>query len=341
MSTHVFIGRSAVDQPCRRPRRVEPRRFHLAVLIAIASATPLILPSTQAGAADMPVKAPAARTYNWGGCYIGVNGGGAASGSDFTTTVGTGTHLTTAHAALVVEGGTSSANSPNFLGGGQAGCNWVSGTFVYGLEGDVEYFRNNPQFINGTSTLSDGATTFTVTQSLTTNFFATVRPRLGVAADRNLFYITGGAAFTKASYAQSYVDAGVPVGTGLGAAQELIGAALVIAAMLVVVPYRIGHSSSRIGQTLLTRSRLAVPSSGSRVARALLPPHRDRFARAHPPEPGNGCALCWLRSLKCPGGRGFWQYVRVQTVWTERHDTAPSMHRWLLRGGSLYRRPDW
>ena len=106
----------------------------------------------------MPVKAPAARTYNWGGCYIGVNGGGAASGSDFTTTVGTGTHLTTADAALVVEGGTSSANSPNFLGGGQAGCNWVSGTFVYGLEGDVDYFRSNPQIINGTATLSDGVT---------------------------------------------------------------------------------------------------------------------------------------------------------------------------------------
>jgi hypothetical protein len=49
----------------------------------------------------------------------------------------------------------------------------------------------------GTATLSDGASSFTVTRSLTTNFLATVRPRLGVAADRNLFYITGGAAFTK------------------------------------------------------------------------------------------------------------------------------------------------
>jgi hypothetical protein len=44
-------------------------------------------------AADMPVKAPAAKTYNWGGCYVGLNGGGAESGSDFTTTVGPGTHL--------------------------------------------------------------------------------------------------------------------------------------------------------------------------------------------------------------------------------------------------------
>jgi outer membrane immunogenic protein len=193
-------------------------------LLATAAATPLALPFTAAKAADMPAKAPAARTYNWGGCYIGANGGGAESGSDFTSTVGTGTHLTPADAALVSVGGTGSANGPNFLGGGQAGCNWQSGTWVYGLEGDVDYFRSNPQFINGTATLSDGVTAFTVTQSLTTNFLATVRPRLGVSADRNLFYLTAGAAFTKASYAQTYVDAAVPVGTGVATgSKSLVG----------------------------------------------------------------------------------------------------------------------
>jgi outer membrane immunogenic protein len=200
MSTDIIAGQLPVYRPW-------PRRIHLATMLAIAAATPLALPSTPASAADMPVKSPAAHTYNWGGCYIGANGGGAESGSDFTSTVGTGSHLTPADAALVSVGGMGSANGPNFLGGGQAGCNWQSGTWVYGLEGDVDYFHSNPQFINGTSTLSDGVTTFTVTQSLTTNFFATVRPRVGVAADRNLFYLTAGAAFTKASYAQTYVDA--------------------------------------------------------------------------------------------------------------------------------------
>jgi outer membrane immunogenic protein len=217
MSTDAIAGRSPVHQPW-------PRGIPLAALLTIAAATPLALPSTPANAADMPVKAPAAHTYNWGGCYVGVNGGGAESGSDFTTTVGTGTHLTQADAALVVEGGTSSGNGPNFLGGGQAGCNWVSGTFVYGLEGDVDYFRSNPQVINGTATLSDGVTSFTVGQSLTTNYLATVRPRLGVAADHNLFYITGGVAFTKASYSQTYVDAAVPSGTGLATgSKSLVG----------------------------------------------------------------------------------------------------------------------
>jgi outer membrane immunogenic protein len=222
MSTHLTIGPLPTGKAPSDQRRLTLRPIHLAPVLALAIAAPLT--PTAANAADMPAKAPAARTYNWAGCYIGVNGGGAESGSDFTSTVGTGTHLTPADSALVSVGGTGSANGPNFLGGGQAGCNWQSGTWVYGLEGDVDYFRSNPQFINGTSTLSDGVTTFTATQSLTTNFLASVRPRLGVAADHNLFYLTAGAAFTKANYAQTYVDAAVPVGTGFATgSKSLVG----------------------------------------------------------------------------------------------------------------------
>jgi outer membrane immunogenic protein len=219
MFNRIFTGQSPVHKSQPPSRGVQ-----LAALLAVAAATPLALPSTAAVAADMPVKAPVARTYNWGGCYVGLNGGGAESESNFTTGVGIGTHLTPENAGLVDLGGTGSANSANLLIGGQAGCNWQSGTLVYGLEGDADYFHGNPQILNATATLSDGVTSFTVTQSLTTNYFATVRPRLGVAADRNLFYITGGAAFTKASYSQTYLDALVPAGTGiLTGSKSLVG----------------------------------------------------------------------------------------------------------------------
>lgn len=172
----------------------------------------------------MPTKVPAAPAYNWSGCYVGLNGGGGASGTNFTSLVSNGTHLLAADPALVSADGTGSANATGFVGGGQAGCNWQSGTLVYGLEGDFDYFRGNPQLINGTDTLSDGVTPFTVTQSLTTDFFATVRPQIGVAADRNLAYITGGAAFTRASYTQSYVDGATPAGTGIAAgSKSLVG----------------------------------------------------------------------------------------------------------------------
>jgi outer membrane immunogenic protein len=214
MFSHSFTG----PLPVHAPRR-SSHRTRLAALLAIAAATPLALPSTAADAADMPVKAPAAKTYNWGGCYVGLNGGGSESGSDFTTVVGSGTHLAPPDLALVDEGGGGSSNGPGWGGGGQAGCNWQSDTIVYGLEGDFDYFHTNPQFTNvqppnTPSVLSNGKTTFTAWQMLATNYLATVRPRLGVAADRNLFYITGGAAFTDASYTQGYVDAAAPPGTG-------------------------------------------------------------------------------------------------------------------------------
>jgi outer membrane immunogenic protein len=224
MSIRIVTRRSPPLHGAPRPRA---RLAHLMAAPAVALAPLLAIALTAAQAADLPVKAPAASAYNWAGCYAGLNAGGGGSGSSFTTTVGNGTHLGPADAASIGPmGGNGSENDSNFLGGGQAGCNWQSGMLVYGLEGDVDYFPSNPQLNNGTGTLSTGDT-FTVTQSLKTDYFATVRPRLGVAADRNLAYVTGGAAFTKASYTQTYLDAlngGALPGTGTAAgAKSLVG----------------------------------------------------------------------------------------------------------------------
>jgi len=186
----------------------------------------LVCGSIVAAAADLPMKAaspPAPAAYNWTGCYVGANGGGGATASSFTSTVDPGTHLLLGDPAVVGADGTGEMNASNFLGGGQAGCNFQSGTLVYGLEGDFDYFHSKIQFINPFDTLTGGAA-FTLTQTLTTDFVATVRPRIGVAADRNLGYITGGVAFTHASYTEAYADALVP--PGLGAAtgsKSLIG----------------------------------------------------------------------------------------------------------------------
>jgi outer membrane immunogenic protein len=220
MFIHIVVRRSVrlCGKPCAYLGRFVPTpAFAFASLLTIA------LPAVQA--ADMPTKAPpVAPAYNWGGCYMGVNAGAGGSGTNFTSTVGNGTHLIPADAALVGADATGSANATGFLGGGQAGCNWQSGLIVYGLEGDFDYFHSHPQFSNGTNTLSDGVTPFTATQALTTDFFATVRPRIGVAADRNLGYITGGVAFSHASYTQSYVDAAAPPGTGSASgSKSLVG----------------------------------------------------------------------------------------------------------------------
>ncbi len=196
-----------------------PPAHGLALAAAVFAATmPLACGSRVAAAADMPMKSAAAPAYQWSGCYVGANGGGGAGSSNFTTTVGPGSHLTPANASIVSGDGTGSMSASNFLGGGEAGCNWQSGTLVYGVEGDFDYFPSKIQFVNPFDTLSDGVTPFTVTHSLSTNFLATLRPRIGIAADRDFAYLTAGVAFTETSYTQTYADALIVPGPGVGAA---------------------------------------------------------------------------------------------------------------------------
>jgi len=198
-------------------------RVHLTAAFVCALAPLLCIAVATAQAADSAANAATQRPYNWGGCYVGLNAGAGAGGSSFTTAIAPGSHLGSADAELVDTAGNGSANATSFLGGGQAGCNWQSGTFVFGLEADIAYFNNNPQFANATNTLSRG-NTFGVTQSLKTDYFATVRPRIGIAADRNLAYITGGVAFSNASYTQTYGDANSPAGTGSASgSRSLVG----------------------------------------------------------------------------------------------------------------------
>jgi len=227
MSSYIVSGRSQPHhrEPPQPARRCDPFAARLLVATALIALAPSI-----AVAADMPVKAPAAPApYNWTGCYVGLNGGAGASGSSFTSTVDpAGTHLPTpADAAEVANDGTGSANDSNIIGGGQAGCNWQTGTLVFGLEGDFDYFRNNPQFANNTNVLPSTGDPFVIAQSLKTDYLATVRPRFGVAADRNFAYVTGGTAFTHVNYAESYADAllgGALPGAGLATGEKsLIG----------------------------------------------------------------------------------------------------------------------
>jgi outer membrane immunogenic protein len=166
-----------------------------------------------AAAADMPTKAPQpAPVYQWTGCYVGINGGAGAGASNFSSSVGAGTYLTGTDPATVGAFGSGSHNNTTYAVGGQVGCNYQMGTVVFGLEGDYDYLPSQSRFNNNTDLLASG-TPFAIGQSLTSNYLATVRPRVGIAADRNFGYITGGVAFTDASYSETYSDAAGGLGS--------------------------------------------------------------------------------------------------------------------------------
>jgi outer membrane immunogenic protein len=144
-------------------------------LIALGMAAP-------ASAADMAVKASpppmvVAPIYNWGGFYIGGNGGWGESHNcwDFVPVAG-----------VVIPGGCSDRSGGLF--GGQLGYRWQSGQFVFGLEGqgdwaDIGSSRIsliNPAFM--TRTKVDGIGLFT--------------GQIGYAWNAALLYLKGGAAVT-------------------------------------------------------------------------------------------------------------------------------------------------
>jgi len=147
------------------------KRFLLASVAVLAMAG-------LANAADLPrpmvTKAPPYMTqyYNWTGFYVGVNGGGGWGSSAWDTT-----------GSFDVSGG---------MVGGTVGYNWQYGTWVLGLEGDIDWAD-----IKGTTTTFCGAGC-----TSENTWLGTARGRVGYAFDRWMPYITGGAAFgdVKASH---------------------------------------------------------------------------------------------------------------------------------------------
>jgi outer membrane immunogenic protein len=135
------------------------------ITVTVATITSLVAGS--ALAADMPARMPTkavpyVAAFNWTGGYVGLNAG---------------------------YGWTS--NRTGAIGGAQIGYNWQVGTFVYGLEADIQASGES-----GTKNVTDATGAITLSENRKMNYFGTARGRLGIAQDRVLYYVTGGLAYT-------------------------------------------------------------------------------------------------------------------------------------------------
>src|SRR5690606_7649561 len=110
------------------------------------------------------------QAYNWNGFYLGLNAGYGFSGdADFLGTT---------------DGATGNADLDGFLGGVQIGHNWQNGSWVLGLEADIQYSDVSGSVAGGGVELTNDL-----------DYFGTVRARVGYAFDNVLPYITGGFAY--------------------------------------------------------------------------------------------------------------------------------------------------
>jgi outer membrane immunogenic protein len=172
-------------------------------LLTLAGAATIAL-SSAGLAADLPSRAPppvvyAPPIFTWTGFYVGVNlGWGWRQNNDngavfLDPTIGPG--LVGLNGTVFFPGIDDNA----FTGGGQIGYNYQIGSFVVGLEADIQGIDNGGN--NDVLTFVPGAGfagNFVpgVFTNDTSDWWGSVRARLGFAIDRVLIYGTGGWAFT-------------------------------------------------------------------------------------------------------------------------------------------------
>jgi len=190
---------------------------------ALAAIVVLVGGLDGAVAADMAVKArpmPVAVAYSWTGCYIGGNVGGKWARASGSVDVPAATGLGGASGAASTPLNSDSAGT--FIGGGQIGCNWQSGNWVFGIEGDADGQR-----WSSSRTLLPGVPAPFVTGDvfdIRSDWQASVRGRIGYAWDRTLLYATGGVAFTNVRVGSNFIPIGGFPATVAFDSKNLVGA---------------------------------------------------------------------------------------------------------------------
>jgi outer membrane immunogenic protein len=152
-------------------------------------------------AADMPLAPPppvVIPVYSWTGCYIGANVGGHWGSDKITTTSSpnNGAFFGPDRAGYFDSLTPTTYHPQGVAGGVQGGCKLQAGNFVAGFEADADWLSGtfartvvapaNPVFLPAGTFLSN---------ETKATFLGTVRARVGVAVNRMLLFVTGGAAF--------------------------------------------------------------------------------------------------------------------------------------------------
>src|SRR6516165_125216 len=178
---------------------------------AAAAAWPFFMTACLAAdaAGVMPLKAPAAGTFDWSGFYVG---GSVGYGRGFGRNTVFDLNPTTLDSSF-----------GSLFGGIQIGYNYrLTSRLLLGVEADVWF----PNYLDDGIVASRSTSSGAITEKL--DFVSTVRGRVGYTVDHWLFYATGGFAWSRARFLNDADSTGnedkilrLREGWALGAGTEL------------------------------------------------------------------------------------------------------------------------
>jgi len=151
--------------------------------VVLLSTVAVIALEGAASAQDMSYKSNPT-VYSWTGGYIGANVGVAhLDGTCGPTAASYGYYLT---CGSYYGNANTTINATSIAGGAQAGYDWQSGSFVYGVAADWSWTG-----LRGTAYGSDFGY---YEAKANVDWLASVRGRAGLAVDKTMVYFTGGLA---------------------------------------------------------------------------------------------------------------------------------------------------
>lgn len=171
---------------------------------------------SEAMASDVtaPLLPPSATaTYDWSGCYAGVNAGALFSAEQYSLAMAGGfllnNNLFSNPANKSQVGHSFASDGTSFTGGGQIGCNRQTGMLVWGFEADFDHagqlsktanFGPAGPIIGASDPARNHVSSQTDSVGQNGDWYSTVRGRIGLAATPTLLlYATGGLAVARIS----------------------------------------------------------------------------------------------------------------------------------------------
>jgi outer membrane immunogenic protein len=166
-------------------------------------------------AAAFATAAPAMAQQDWTGFYVGLNGGASWGDTSLGVQVGTGSgpiNVPASDVGVINQVGSDDDNKTGFTGGLQAGYNYQSGSWLFGIETDIGFFDISQRRTNlyRSGLLISPPITYTLDQRVKTDWIWTLRPRLGYVSGPWMGYVTGGLATSKTKLETRFADNRTP-----------------------------------------------------------------------------------------------------------------------------------